>query len=81
MNHVNSGSVPATTSRVHATTDRVHVTIGRVPGTISQVPTTIGRMRKEIVVEYHRSRALHNIHPHTHFLTLKFRRGVSHVLQ
>jgi hypothetical protein len=69
---INSGSMPATTDRVHATT-------GRVLGTTARVPGIIGWMREEIVAEYPRSSALHYIRPHTYFLTLKYHsRCVSH---
>jgi hypothetical protein len=74
MNHVNSESVSATTGQVHATTSRVHAIIG-------QVPATVGRMREEIAAEHHRNRALHNICPHSYFLTNKFHRCVPHVSQ
>jgi hypothetical protein len=72
MNHVNSGSVSTTTSRVHATTDRVYVTIGRVhviisglSETIDRAPATVGMMSEKIVAEYHTCLTSYRAEPDT----------------
>jgi hypothetical protein len=53
MNHVNLGSVPATTGRVHATIGRVPGTIGRVSEIIGRVSAIVVKMSEEIDTEYH----------------------------